>query len=444
MRGNSVNKVLNFYQDTVKSYLQPEDISNNHSYDNEIQPYLMYHNSENDTQNKSIENYRPNTYDLIGERKYSELSFVEKHFYLEESEKDLNENLASNSHQEVDVLDTSGEKAEKSIIPIENNFEVCNLIFKPQTKICKLLELDQWNLILKPSFRSISVEIIENYIINYQVVFPPEYHDEFRGDEMGKYEELSEENRQKYDFIHLNVECPNGKDLNQISYSGIINFQDELLVLNDAKNESEASDINKKQHAIDEYIEDQISQNQKLFSLIENSNIAQSSESNIDSPRAIIRFQEHFPQFSSASLQDIESSINNIIKNEIESYLQVIPKLIITREVDSSNNYIEQYLESMLFHILAREDEVLDNLNTPIFVDPLTKLARLHSAEPGSISRVPRLDLIVPEEVESLISNELNLQTMVSVQIYLQLLSDCANEALNLIRPYGMRGIPDP
>ena len=31
-----------------------------------------------------------------------------------------------------------------------------------------------------------------------------------------------------------------------------------------------------------------------------------------------------------------------------------------------------------------------------------------------------------------------------SRQIYLQLLFDCVNEALNFIRPFGVTGIPDP
>ncbi|CAG9321417.1 unnamed protein product [Blepharisma stoltei] len=158
-------------------------------------------------------------------------------------------------------------------------------------------------------------------------------------------------------------------------------------------------------------------------------------------PKPLI--QDRFPPLT-ATIKEIESAVNTVISSEIDLYLQSIPHRTFHHEVNPNLEFIEQYLESMLFNLLSREDEILDTINTPIYTDPLIKLAIIHNADPGSLSKFPRLDLIVPEDIEPILSLELNPQGYVSLQIYLQMLGDCVNEALNLIRPYGMKGVPDP
>lgn len=147
---------------------------------------------------------------------------------------------------------------------------------------------------------------------------------------------------------------------------------------------------------------------------------------------------------SSETEENIEEVINQVIYNEIEMYLQLIPFQELGEQIDPSLNFIDEYLDVMLSQLLPCENEILDSINTPAYHDPMGRLSLLQNAEIGSLVKYPTLDLILPPELCTELKSAFNALEIPARQIYLQMLYDCVNEALNYIRPYGTIGVPDP
>ena len=134
--------------------------------------------------------------------------------------------------------------------------------------------------------------------------------------------------------------------------------------------------------------------------------------------------------------------IDNFVKKEISDYIDLISFTNSTPEVNPSIDLIEEILESLLLALIDEENEFLDIINTPIYPDPIEKLYILQNTGKGGLIRVSTLDLILlPEHSYTLVKN-FNKEDCYSRGIYLQLIFDCINEALNYIRPYGVEGIP--
>ncbi|CAG9317365.1 unnamed protein product [Blepharisma stoltei] len=136
--------------------------------------------------------------------------------------------------------------------------------------------------------------------------------------------------------------------------------------------------------------------------------------------------------------------INQVIINEIDLYLQIIPFQEMSAQIDPNLAFIDEYLDVMLSQLLPAENDILDSINTPAYHDPLSRLNLLQNADIGTLVKYPTLDLILPPELCTELKSGFNSLDIPSRQIYLQMLFDCVNEALNYIRPYGTRGVPDP
>ncbi|CAG9328144.1 unnamed protein product [Blepharisma stoltei] len=139
-----------------------------------------------------------------------------------------------------------------------------------------------------------------------------------------------------------------------------------------------------------------------------------------------------------------EEFINQVIHKEVWLYLQKVPFQDISPQIDPSLTFIDEYLDVMLSQLFPIENEILDSINTPAYHDPLSRLSLLQNAEIGSLVKYPTLDLILPPELCTELKSGFNSLDAPSRQIYLQMLFDCVNEALNYIRPYDTKGIPDP
>ena len=141
--------------------------------------------------------------------------------------------------------------------------------------------------------------------------------------------------------------------------------------------------------------------------------------------------------------EDPSELVNKIINSEIYSFLRIIPFKDSEREVDSSLEFIIEYLEIMSKELKTNEEEVLDAINTPAYQEPLTKLSIIQDFT-NILSKFPTLELILPPDLCSELKVYFQSLDLPSRQIYLQMLFDCVNEALNYIRPFGVEGIPDP
>ena len=140
----------------------------------------------------------------------------------------------------------------------------------------------------------------------------------------------------------------------------------------------------------------------------------------------------------------IDELIPSLLGLEISSYLRLVPFKDHDKEVDPSIDFILGYLEVMSRELKENETEVLEAINTPVYQEPLARLAMLQDSSSPTLCKFPTLELILPPELCSELKVVFQSLEIPSRQIYLQMIFDCVNECLNYIRPFGVHGIPDP
>ena len=139
-----------------------------------------------------------------------------------------------------------------------------------------------------------------------------------------------------------------------------------------------------------------------------------------------------------------EDEIVTIVAKEITSFLELIPFTLLEKEIDSSPEFIYYYLKLLQEEMSKNEEEMLELINTPAYQDPLAKLSSMQNAEVGGFCKFPSLELILLPELCTSLKVQLKTLELPSRQIYLQMIFDCVNEALNYLRPFGTKGLPDP
>ena len=142
--------------------------------------------------------------------------------------------------------------------------------------------------------------------------------------------------------------------------------------------------------------------------------------------------------------ESISNIIIELIHQELYNFLELIPFKMKEKEVDPSNAYIFTYLDTIAKEIQYIEYETLEAINTPVYQEPLIKLHMLQNTEVGELSKYLNLELILPLELCGQLKIKLDCLNKPSRQTYLQMLFDCVNEGLNYIRPFGLKGMPDP
>jgi hypothetical protein len=142
--------------------------------------------------------------------------------------------------------------------------------------------------------------------------------------------------------------------------------------------------------------------------------------------------------------EDLTDELSTIISSEIYAFLRVIPFKDQEKEVDPSLEFMIEYLNVMANELKENEAEVLEAINTPVYQDPMTRLCSLQDFSNQVLSKFPTLELILPPDLCSELKVRFESLEIPTRQIYLQMLFDCVNEALNYIRPFGVTGIPDP
>ncbi|OMJ86310.1 hypothetical protein SteCoe_12223 [Stentor coeruleus] len=143
-------------------------------------------------------------------------------------------------------------------------------------------------------------------------------------------------------------------------------------------------------------------------------------------------------------LNNFDLKILNLIQDEIKLYLETIPFSTSEKPVNPQKSFIEEYLKNLESFLIKTEEETLELINTPSYTEPLLKLETLQTTEIGKFLKYPTLELILPPDLSSDLKKLLNPNEIPSKQIYLQLIFDCINESLNHIRPFGIKGMPDP
>lgn len=148
-------------------------------------------------------------------------------------------------------------------------------------------------------------------------------------------------------------------------------------------------------------------------------------------------------QLTNNQLDQLDSILNQLILTEIDNY--IIPNFHEERlEVDSSLNFVENYLRNVENLIEPDKEAFLDIYNSPMPIDFLQKLTFLQNAEIGALVTYPSLELILPPEINDQLKDIFADSSLVYRRIYCQMLFDCLNEALNYVRPYGINGEPAP
>ena len=142
----------------------------------------------------------------------------------------------------------------------------------------------------------------------------------------------------------------------------------------------------------------------------------------------------------SYSVSDV---INEIVESELELFTQNLKFVLKDKDVDPSTSFISNYLNILFEELYLNEEDFLELVNTPGFIDPLVKLALLQNTDVGELPKRPALEIILPSQL-GLAAKEKMAKGVKSREIYLQLMFDCTNEALNHIRPFGLFGVPDP
>ena len=144
------------------------------------------------------------------------------------------------------------------------------------------------------------------------------------------------------------------------------------------------------------------------------------------------------------ALQEYDQDLQYLIESEVQDFAIKAKFKLGLKHIDTSLAFIEKYLKSLESRLLQNEDEILDLINTPAYQDPVSKLEYLQDASLGKLIKFPTLELILPQDLSSELKIEYDAIDVPSQQIYLQLIFDCVNEALNHIRPFAIDGLPDP
>lgn len=152
----------------------------------------------------------------------------------------------------------------------------------------------------------------------------------------------------------------------------------------------------------------------------------------------------HGPISSPNISESIGDIISEVIHQEILDFFLVVSFQLKEKEVDPSENFLEKYLFSMIEELIPTAQEILEAINTPGYQEPLSKMHLLQNTEIGDLGKFINLELILPLHLCSQLKIKFQSIELKSRQIYLQMLFDCVNEALNYIRPFGLKGVPDP
>lgn len=146
----------------------------------------------------------------------------------------------------------------------------------------------------------------------------------------------------------------------------------------------------------------------------------------------------------SAFLNEFSDDLDAILDKEIRMFIESVPFALIEKEIDPSQTFVDNYLDLLMKTMMKNEDEMLEIINTPVYLDPLDKLADLQNSETGGILKFPTLEMILLPQLSTQLKIQLKTLEHPSRQVYLQMIFDCVNESLNYIRPFGTRGLPDP
>jgi hypothetical protein len=153
---------------------------------------------------------------------------------------------------------------------------------------------------------------------------------------------------------------------------------------------------------------------------------------------------ESFSIQSKPFLSEYDEKIDFLVQSEVENFTECIKFLLDHKEIDVSLQFIEKYLKSMEEKLKLNEEEILELINTPSYQDPNMKLEYLQSSACKVLMKFPTLELILPQDLSSDLKVEFEAMQIPSRQIYLQMIFDCVNEALNHVRPFALYGLPDP
>ena len=143
-------------------------------------------------------------------------------------------------------------------------------------------------------------------------------------------------------------------------------------------------------------------------------------------------------------LQEHDQDVLYIINNEVQDFIQSCEFKLDLIHIDTSLAFIEKYVKSLQSKLEENEEEILELINTPAYQDPIRKLEYLQSKSLGNMLKFSGLELILPQDLSSELKVEYEALEMPSRQIYLQMIFDCVNEALNYIRPFDVCGLPHP
>lgn len=142
---------------------------------------------------------------------------------------------------------------------------------------------------------------------------------------------------------------------------------------------------------------------------------------------------------------DFDSELTNILKSEIEFFLESVSFSSRLKEIDPSSDFI-QFVFSVIQKVSKKhEKKILSELNSAFGEVPLEKLERIQLAENGAIVAGFSYELLLDDEVEKGIQTELKIEDGQGIKnFYFRLVFEAVNEALNWVRPFGFRGMPDP
>lgn len=143
-------------------------------------------------------------------------------------------------------------------------------------------------------------------------------------------------------------------------------------------------------------------------------------------------------------LSEFDQDIIKLIDIELDHFLKNVKFSLGQKDVDPGLQFIELYINKLSEQLEQNEDEMLELINTPSYQDPYNKLEILQTVPLGKLNKFPALELILPQYLSSELKKEFNSLEIPNKQIYLQMIFDCVNEALNHIRPFALDGLPDP
>ena len=224
------------------------------------------------------------------------------------------------------------------------------------------------------------------------------------------------------------------QDISEIS-SALMKIKDQPLIIDSIEekylpSQKTTTNFDKNPHCV-------IDQNDSLEKFVKSS--SESSVSEKKTPE-----EEQCPISSPNISESMGDIITELLHEEIDYYFELISFRFKEKDVDPSIEFLETYLKSMCEELIPNEKEVLEVINTPGYQEPMLKLKILQNTEVGELFKFLNLELILPMDLCSHLKIKHESVDLKARQIYLQMLFDCVNEALNYIRPFGTRGMPDP